>query len=92
MEQQHKLNVCENNWVQRIAGADTWKEDEQPEGRDWDAVQLNGKSSKKPDVWEGQLVQMEKDRLSKRAEAMKQPDRKKRGRLRKGGCKKGSGW
>ena len=88
---QHKLQVCENNWIRKITGV------RRVEGRRMKDLReevgtkacIVGKIVKSRMKWAGHMVRMKEDKLPKRAETKKQ-DSRKRGRpqLRWEDCEK----
>ena len=80
--QQQRLQVCENNWVRRIAGVkrvDGRRMDEQREGV---GVQmcLTGRLVKCRLKWAGNLMGMGEERMAKRAERLREQVQRERGR------------
>ena len=79
---QHKLHVCENNWVRRIAGIKRverrrMKDLRQEVGTKACIVGKTGKSRMK---WAGHMVRMKDNKLPRISETKKQEGFKKRGR------------
>ena len=71
---QHKLQVCENNWIRKIAGAGRverrrMKDLREEVGTKACVVGIIVKSQVK---WAGHMVRMKDDKLPKRAETKKQ--------------------
>ena len=67
---QHKLQVCENNWIRRIAGARRVER-----RRMKDLREEVGRMK-----WAGHMVRMKDEKLPKRSETMKHDGCRKRGR------------
>ena len=79
---QHKLQVCENNWIRKIAGV------RRVERRRMNDMRVEvgtkacivGKIVKSRMKWAGHMVPMNDDKLPKRAETKSQEGSRKRGR------------
>ena len=80
---QHKLQVCENNWIRRIAGVKRVERRRQlSQRRSWNRSKacIVGKIVKSRMKWAGHMVRMKDDKLPKRSETKKQEGFRKRGR------------
>ena len=79
---QHKLRVCENNWIRRIAGVKRVERRRMKDLRQEVGTKacLVGKIVKSRMKWAGHMVRMKDDKLPKRSETKKQEGFRKRGR------------
>ena len=79
---QHKLQVCENNWLRRIAGVRRVERRRMKDMREEVGTKacIVGKIVKSRIKWAGHMVRMKDDTLPKRAETKKQEGSRKRGR------------
>ena len=80
---QHKLQVCENNWIRRIAGVKRVERRRMKYLREEVGTKacIVGKIVKSRMKWAGHMVRMKDDKLPKRSETKKQEGFRKRGRL-----------
>ena len=71
-ETQEKLQVCENNWVRRIAGEKRIDKRRKEEMREEVGVKesLTRKQARRRPKWTGHVKRMEGVRLTKRADAL----------------------
>ena len=78
---QQRLQFCENNWVRRIAGVKKVARRRMDELREEIGVQMSlmGRLVKCQLRWAGHLVQMGEERMAKRADSLREQDRRKRG-------------
>ena len=80
---QHKLQVCENNWIRRIIGVvrrvERWRMKDLRQEVGTKAC-IVGKIVKSQMKWAGHIVRMKDDKLPKRSETKKQEGFRKRGR------------
>ena len=79
---QHNLQVCENNWIRKIAGVRRverrrWKDLREKVGT---KACIVGRIVKSRMKWAGHMVRMKEDKLPKRAETKNQEGSRKRGR------------
>ena len=81
-QQQQKLQVCENNWVQRITRTKRVDRRRMNDLRKEVGMQcsLTGRLVRSRMRWAGHLVRMDASKLAKRAEVEKHQGRRKRGR------------
>ena len=79
---QHKLQVCENNWIRRIAGVRRVERRRMKDLREVVGTKacIIGKIGKSRMKWAGHMVRMKDDKLPKIAETKKQEGSRKRGR------------
>ena len=80
--QQHKLQVCENNWIRRIVGVrrvERWRMKNLREEVGTKAC-IIGKIAKSRTKWAGHMIRMKDNTLPKRSETKKQEGCRKRGR------------
>ena len=79
---QHKLQVCENNWIRRIAGVRRVERRRMKDLREEVGTKASivGKIVKSWIKWAGHMVRMKDDKLLKRSETKKQEGFRKRGR------------
>ena len=79
---QHKLQVCENNWIRRIAGVKRVERRRMQDVREEVGTKacIVGKIVKSRMKWAGHVVRMKDDKLPKRSEKKKQEGFRKRGR------------
>ena len=79
---QHKLQVCENNWIRNIAGVRRVERRGMKDLREEVGTKacMVGKIVKSRVKWAGHMVRMKDDKLSKRAETKKQEGSRKRAR------------
>ena len=78
---QHKLQVCENNWIRKLAGVrrvETWRMKDLRVEVGTKAC-IVGNIEKSRMKWAGHMVRMNDDKLPKRAETKKQECSRKRG-------------
>ena len=82
--QQQRLQVCENNWVRKIAGVKRADRRRMVELRDETGVQrsLTERLVRSRLQWAGHVERMADDRLPKRAAELREQGRMKRGRPR----------
>ena len=73
---QHKLQVCENNWIRKIAGVRSVERRRIKDLREEFGTKpcVVGKIVKSRMKWAGHMVRMEDDKLPKRAETKKVPE------------------
>ena len=76
---QHKLQVCENNWIRRIAGVKRVERRRMKDLREEVGTKacIVGKIAKSRMKWAGHMVRMKDDKLQKRSEKKKQGFRKR---------------
>ena len=76
---QHKLQVCENNWIRRIAGVKRVERRRMKDLREEVGTKacIVGKIVKSRMKWAGHMVRMKDDKLPKRSETKKQGFRKR---------------
>ena len=81
---QHKLQVCENNWIRKIAGVRRVERRRMKDLREEAGTKACtvGKIVKSRMKWAGHMVRMKDDKLPNRAETEKQECSRKRGRPR----------
>ena len=79
---QHKLQVCENNWIKKIAGVRRVERRRMKDLREevGSKACIVGKIVKSRMKWAGHMVRMKDDKLPKRAETKKQEGSRKLGR------------
>ena len=79
---QHKLQVCENNWIRRIAGVRRVERRRMKDLREEVGTKacIVGKIVKSRVKWAGHMIRMKDEKLPKRSEKMKQDGCRKRGR------------
>ena len=79
---QHKLQVCENNWIRRIAGVRRVERRRMKDLREEVVTKacIVGKIVQSRIQWAGHMVRMKDDKLPKRSESMNQEGSRKRGR------------
>ena len=79
---QHKLQVCENNWIRKIAGVRRVERRRMKDLREevGSKACIVGKIVKSRMKWAGHMVRMNDDKLPKRAETNRQEGSRKRGR------------
>ena len=79
---QHRLQVCENNWVRRIAGVERVDRKGMDELREEVGIQkcLMGRLVKSRMKWAGHVERMKEDRLPRMAYAHQERGKRKRGR------------
>ena len=79
---QHKLQVCENNWIRRIAGVRRVERRRMKDLREEVGTKacIVGKIVKSRMKWAGHMVRMKDEKLPKRSETMKHDGCRKRGR------------
>ena len=79
---QHKLQVCENNWIRKIAGVRRVERRRMKDLREevGSKACIVGKIVKSRMKWAGHMVRMNDDKLPKRAETKRQEGSRKRGR------------
>ena len=79
---QHRLQVCENNWVRRIAGVKRVDRRRMDELREKVGIQkcLMGRLVKSRMKWAGHVERMKEDRLPRMAYVHKERGKRKRGR------------
>ena len=79
---QHKLKVCENNWIRIIAGVRRVERRRMKDLREevGTTACIVGKIVKSRMKWAGHMVRMKDDKLPKRSETKKQEGFRKRGR------------
>ena len=79
---QHKLQVCENNWIRRIAGVRRVERRRMKDLREKVGTKacIVGKIVKSRMKWAGHMVRMKDEKLPKRSETMKHDGCRKRGR------------
>ena len=79
---QHKLQVCENNWIRRIAGVKRVERRRMKDLREEVGTKacIVGKIVKSRMKWAGHMVRMKDDKLPKRSETKKPEGFRKRGR------------
>ena len=89
--QQQKLQVCENNWVQRITRTKRVDRRRMNDMRKEVGMQcsLTGRLVRSSRRWAGYLVRMDAGKLAKRAEVDKHQGRRKRPQLRWEDCGRG---
>ena len=82
--QQERLQVCENNWVRKIARATRAEERRMVELREETGVQrsLTERLVRSRLQWAGHVERMADDRLPKRAAELREQGRRRRGRPR----------
>ena len=73
---QHKLQVCENNWIRKIAGVRSVERRRINDLREEFGTKpcVVGKIVKSRMKWAGHMVRMKDDKLPKRAETKKVPE------------------
>ena len=78
---QHKLQVCENNWIRRIAGVRRVERRRMKDLREEVGTKacIVGKIVKSRMKWAGHMVRMKDEKLPKRSEKMKHDGCRKRG-------------
>ena len=76
---QHKLQVCENSWIRRIAGVRRVERQRMKDLREEKAC-IVGKIVKSRMKWAEHMVRMKDEKFPKRSETMKHDGCKKRGR------------
>ena len=81
---QHRLQVCENNWVRRIAGVKRVDRRRMDELREEVGIQkcLMGRLVKSRLKWAGHVERMKEDRLPRMAYVHQERGKRKRGRPR----------
>lgn len=81
---QHRLQVCENNWVRRIAGVKRVDRRRMDELREEVGIQkcLMGRLVKSRMKWAGHVERMKEDRLPRMAYVHQERGKRKRGRPR----------
>ena len=81
---QHKLQVCENNWIRRIAGVMRVERRRMKDLRGEVVTKacIVSKIVKSRVKWAGHMVRMKDDKLPKRSDTKKQEGCRKRGRPR----------
>ena len=81
---QHRLQVCENNWVRRIAGVKRVDRMRMDELREEVGIQkcLMGRLVKSRMKWAGHVERMKEDRLPRMAYVYQERGKRKRGRPR----------
>ena len=81
---QHRLQMCENNWVRRIAGVKRVDRRRMDELREEVGTQkcLMGRLVKSRLKWAGHVEQMKEDRLPRMAYVHQERGKRKRGRPR----------
>ena len=79
---QHKLQVCENNWIRKIAGVRRVERRRMKDMREEVGTKacIVGKIVKSRMKWAGHMVRMKDDKLPKRAETKTKEGSRKRGR------------
>ena len=79
---QHKLQVCENNWIRRIARVRRVERRRMTDLREEVGTKacIVGKIVKSRMKWAGHMVRMKDEKLPKRSETMKHDGCRKRGR------------
>ena len=79
---QYKLQVCENNWIRRIAGVNRVERRRLKDLREEVGTKacIVGTIVKIRMKWAGHMVRMKDDKLPKRSETKKQEGFRKRGR------------
>ena len=79
---QHKLQVCENNWIRRIAGVTRVERRRMKDLREEVGTKacIVGKIVKSRMKWARHMVRMKYDKLPKRSETKKHDGCRKRGR------------
>ena len=79
---QHKLQVCETNWIRKIAGVRRAERRRMKDLREevGSKACIVGKIVKSRMKWAGHMVRMNDDKLPKRAETKRQEGSRKRGR------------
>ena len=79
---QHKLQVCENNWIRKIAGVRRVERRRMKDLREEVGTKacIVGKIVKSRMKWAGHMVRMNDDKLPKRAETKRQEGSRKQGR------------
>ena len=79
---QHKPQVCENNWIRKIAGVRRVERRRMKDLREEVGTKacIVGRIDKSRMKWAGHMVRMKEDKLQKRAETKKQEGSTKRGR------------
>ena len=79
---QHNLQVCENNWIRRIAGVRRVERRRMKDLREEVGTKacIVGKIVKSRIKWAGRMVRMKDDKLQKSSETKKQEGSRKRGR------------
>ena len=79
---QHKLQICENNWIRRIAGVRRVERRRMKDLREEVGTKACkvGKIVKSRMKWAGHMVRMKDEKLPKRSETMKHDGCRKRGR------------
>ena len=79
---QHKLHVCENNWIRRIAGVKRVERRRMKDLREEVVTKacIDVKIVKSRMKWDGHIVRMKDDKLPKISETKKQEGFRKRGR------------
>ena len=79
---QHKRQVCENNWIRKIAGVRIMERRRMKDLREEVGTKacIVGKIVKSRMKWAGHMVRMNDDKLPKRAETKRQEGSRKRGR------------
>jgi len=82
--QEQRSQVCENNWVRRIARVKMVDGRRRNELREEIGVQmsLTGRLVKCRLKWTGQSERMAEERMAKRADRLREKGRRKRGKLR----------
>ena len=77
---QHKLQVCENNWIRRIAGVKRVERRRMKDLREEVGTNacIVGKIVRSRMKWAGHMVRMKDDKLPKRSETKKQEGIRKR--------------
>ena len=83
--QQQRLQVCENNWVWKIAGVKRADRRRMVELREETGVQrsLTERLARSRLQWAGHVERMADDRLPKRAAELREQDRRRQWRLRR---------
>ena len=73
---QHKLQVCENNWIKKIAGVRRVERRRMKDMREQVGTKacIVGKIVKSRMKWAGHMVRTKDDKLPKRAETKKVPE------------------
>ena len=81
---QHRLQVCENNWVRRMAGVKVMDRRRMDELREEVGIQkcLMGRLVKSRMKWAGHVERMKEDRLTRMAYVHQERGKRKRGRPR----------
>ena len=79
---QHKLQVCEKNWIRQIAGVRRVERRRMKDLREevGSKACIVGKIVKSRMKWAGHMVRMNDDKLPKRADTKRQEGSRKRGR------------